>query len=216
MNGEFYLETKPIEGKLKEVLPLDVIIVNDTDQEPLWDYMVKNYHYLGYDNMFGQRIKYLVLHNSTPLAAISYNRAVYRVGVREKFIGWKGEQKKKLLHRVINNNRFLILPWVRIRYLASHLLSRTLKMLVKDWPRMFGTEPFLVETFIDATKYKGTCYKAANWLYLGQTKGFSKVGKEFVYHGNKKGVFVCVLNSNFKDIVNSIPYRQTPIKKKKA
>jgi hypothetical protein len=86
--------------------------------------------------------------------------------------------------------RFLILQWVRIKNLASYLLSRTLKMLKKDWLNMFGPEPYLVETFVDMDKYKGTCYKAANWLYLGKTKGFAKVGKTYVYHGYKKGVCI--------------------------
>ncbi len=96
--------------------------------------------------------------------------------------------------KCLDFNRFLILPWVKIRYLASHLLSRTLKRLKNDWLERFNVEPYLVETFVDSNKYKGTCYRAANWQYLGETRGFSKVGSTFVYHGHRKGVFIYLLN----------------------
>jgi len=101
--------------------------------------------------------------------------------------------------------RFLILPWVNIRYLASHLLSRSLKLLLKDWPTLFGVEPYLVETFVDLDRYRSTCYKAANWHYLGETRGFAKEGKTFVYHGHKKAVYAYLLNKRFSSLIASYP-----------
>ena len=108
---------------------------------------------------------------------------------------------------MVNNNRFLILPWVRIRYLASHLLSRTVKLLLKDWPALFGAEPYLVETFVDTDKYRGTCYRAANWRYLGETLGFSKEGKTFVYHGHRKAVYAYLLDKRFPSLIEECPRR---------
>lgn len=212
MNGDFHLDARPLIGKLHEFQPLVVVNVNKTELEPVWDYMVRNYHYLGYDNMIGPRIKYLVLYKDTPIAALSYNRASLTVGVRDSFIGWDNQQKHELLTHVVNNNRFLILPWVKIKYLASHLLSRTLKMLRIDWPLLYGSIPYLVETFVDQEKYKGTCYQAANWSYLGETKGFGKVGKVFVYHGNRKSVYIYQLDKNFIHDIKRAP-RHQPLKK---
>ncbi|MBF7082412.1 DUF4338 domain-containing protein [Desulfallas sp. Bu1-1] len=129
MNDNNLLNTRPLVGKLKDYLPLKIRLVNKTPLEPVWDHMVRKYHYLGYEKMIGPRVKHLVFHQDTPIAALSYNRAAMRVGVRDAFLGWTEEQKRKLLPHVVNNNRFLILPWVKIRNLASHLLSRTLKLL---------------------------------------------------------------------------------------
>jgi SRSO17 transposase len=142
-----------------------------------------------------------------PIAALSYNRAALRVSERDGYLGWDEEQRMKLLSHVVNNNRFLIPPWVHIRYLASHLLSRTLKLLLKDWPVLFGAEPYLVETFVDTDKYRGTCYRAANWRYLGETQGFSKEGKTFVYHGRKKAVYAYLLNKRFLSLIAECPSR---------
>jgi SRSO17 transposase len=203
------LDATPLSGTLKEFQPLDIRIVNQTEFEPTWDLMVRHYHYLGYDKMIGPRIKYLVFQKGVPIAALSYNRAALRIGVRDRFIDWNDEQKQKYLSHVVNNNRFLILPWVKIRNLASHLLSRTLKMVRTDWYSMYGIEPYIVETFVDQEKYKGTCYKAANWYYLGETKGFAKEGQTFVYHGHRKGVYIYLLNQGFLDAIQSDPCHQT-------
>ena len=201
------IDTRPLAGGLKEFQPITIHLVNRTDLEPVWDQMVGAYHYLGLNQMIGPRIKYLACYGDAPIAALSYNRAALKVGARDRYLGWDEEQRLKLLPHVVNNNRFLILPWVHIRYLASHLLSRTLKLLSKDWPSLFGAEPYLVETFVDTDKYRGTCYMAANWRYLGETRGFSKVGKAFVYHGRKKAVFAYLLNKHLSSLIAECPRR---------
>jgi len=201
MKKGIYLDIRPLTGTVGEYLPLTVSIVNKSELEPLWDYMVGKYHYLGYEKMIGPRIKYLVTYKGTPIAALSYNRAALKVGVRDKFIGYDEDGKRIFLKHIVNNNRFLILPWIKIKNLASYLLSQTLKRLKTDWVKMYGTRPLLVETFVDHSKYSGTCYKAANWIYLGETKGFSKEGNTFVYHGNKKAVYLYILNRNYKSFI---------------
>lgn len=213
MNESILLDTKPLVGKLQDFQPLTIRLVNKTPLEPVWDYMVRNYHYLSYQTMIGPRVKYLALYGETPIAALSFNRAALRIGVRDRYLGWNQEQKHRLLVHVVNNSRFLILPWVRIKNLASYLLARTLKMLRSDWPALFKAEPYLAETFVDRDKYRGTCYQAANWLYLGETRGFAKAGKVFVYHGRRKGVFVYPLNRRFRHIIAEDPCRHPNPKK---
>jgi len=210
LDNNFFLDSKALAGNLQDYLPLTVTIVNKGDLEPLWDHMVCNYHYLGYKVMIGPRIKYLVFYDQRPIAAVSYNRAAFKIGVREAYLGWNTGQKNHCLKHVVSNNRFLILPWVKIRYLASHLLSRTLKMLKSDWLEYFGVEPYLVETFVDSDKYIGTCYRAANWIYLGETRGFSKKGQSFIYHGHRKGVYIYPLNEKkLRKAIKDAPCHRT-------
>jgi len=209
MQGYDEIKQAYLTGSVKDFKPLEIINVNKTEKEAVWDWMVKNYHYLGYEKTIGPRIKYLVLYAGTPIAALSYNRAALKIGVRDDYIGWNQAQKQTMLKNVVSNNRFLILPWIKIKYLASHLLSRTIKMLQKDWPALFGEMPFAVETFVDRDKFKGTCYLAANWQYLGETKGYGKIGKAFVYHGNRKGVYIYVINKPFLDHIRQDAYRQS-------
>jgi SRSO17 transposase len=205
----YEMKQTTLTGSVKDFKPLEIILVNKTDKEAAWDWMVKNYHYLGYEKTIGPRVKYLVLYAGTPIAALSYNRAALKIGVRDDYIGWSQEQKQALLKHVVSNNRFLILPWVKIKNLASHLLSQTLKMLKKDWPALFGDKPYIIETFVDKEKFKGTCYIAANWSYLGETKGYGKIGKTFVYHGKRKGVYIYILNQAFIERIRQASCHQS-------
>lgn len=195
------LNNEPITGTVRELSGLRIIRVNNSPWEETWDYMVREYHYLGYQKMIGPRIKYLVFTEDRPIAALSYNQASLNLSVREEYVGWDTGEKKRLLPHLVNNNRFLILPWVKVKNLASHLLSVTLTMLKNDWFTLYGLIPYMVETFVDLNRNKGICYRAANWVYLGQTKGYTKVGKAFVYHGNPKGVYIYVLDKNFIQLI---------------
>jgi len=195
-------DTPLVEGILKIKSALRIEFVNRTELEALWNQLVKSYHYLGYNKTIGPRAKYLVWFNERPIAAISYNQASYRLGVRDTFIDWSQEERKKNLPHVLNNNRFLILPWVHVKNLASHIIALSIKHLKHDWPLLYGVEPYLLETFVDQAKYKGTCYKASNWHYVGETSGFGKVGIKYQYHGNKKGVYLYPLKKNFKQLMD--------------
>lgn len=208
--NDLQINQQLLAGYLKDYQPLSFVMVNGTEEEQLWDYMVRTWHYLGYNAMIGPRVKYLVRSQNTPIAAISFNRASLHVGVRDAWLDWNEEARHKLLPHVVTNNRFLILPWIRIKNLASYILSQSLRLLQNDWFRLYGVHPYAVETFVDFSRYQGICYKAANWRYLGETRGFGKVGKVFVYHGNRKGVFVYLLNRKLLHLISQYPRRPNP------
>lgn len=175
--------------------------VCQTPKKILWNQVVRDYHYLGYGKTIGPRRKYLVWLGDRLVSAISFKQGVYRTGPRDRFIGWNDEERKEFLPHVLDNNRFLILPWVRIKNLASFVLARSIRAVQVDWPLAYQNVPYLIETFVDQTRYAGTCYRAANWKYLGESGGYQKSGKKYHYHGNKKAVYVYVLNKQFKQYI---------------
>lgn len=197
-------------GALKDLRPLSFVLVNGTEEEQVWDHLVRTWHYLGYQKMIGRRVKYLILSKDKPIAAMSFNSASLRIRVRDTWLRWGKEGQQALLPHVVNNNRFLVLPWIRVKNLASHLLSRSLVHLKRDWLRLYGMEPYAVETFVDAARYPGTCYKAANWRYLGETRGYGKVGPRLVYHGHRKRVFFYVWNRQLWREISRFPQRLNP------
>lgn len=191
------IEERPITGSVIGKTGIELIKVNGTPDEKVWDQIIREYHYMGYKRMIGRRMKYLILRNGMVIGGISFNSASLKLRVRDEHIGWDATQREKYLGHVVNNNRFLILPWIKIKNLASHVLSRATKMVCRDWKAKYGVEVYAVETFVDSEKYKGVCYSASNWLYLGETSGYSKQGQELVYHGKKKKVFFRILNRRF-------------------
>lgn len=199
MDGRIEIDAKEITQSLKSLLPLTLVQVDRTEGENLWDELIRRYHYLGYQKMIGQRIKYLVKSKEQVIAAISFNRPAQHVAARDDYIGWNEEKRIKQLKYLISNNRFLILPWVHVRNLASHILSISLNQVKRDWEKTFGVKPMIVETFVDTSKYQGTCYKASNWIYVGETKGYGKIGKRFEYHGNKKSVYLYELDHKYRN-----------------
>jgi len=199
--AEYEFDKTPMECELWELQPLRFVLVSKTPLESVWDYAVSEFHYLGFDKMIGPRLKYMVFSSLRLLAAISFNQASYKVGLRDNYIGWDDEQRLKYLPLIINNNRFLIPPWVKVKNLASHVLSQSIRMVCTDWVTHFKASPLLVETFVDATLYKGTCYKASNWIYLGETQGYARKGGLYTYHGNRKGIYVYPLRNDFRKII---------------
>lgn len=193
------MQEQVLMGSVKDLGEIRLTMVSGTADEPLWDEMVREYHYLGLGKIIGPRLKYLVLHEENAIAAIGFNRASKSIGVRERYVGWSYQQQQDLLKHVVNNTRFLILPWVKVKNLASYILSKGLKEMRMDWEKLYGEKPCIAETFVDSDRFKGTCYLAANWDYLGETRGYGKVGDEFVYHGHKKKVFAYVLDRRFID-----------------
>jgi SRSO17 transposase len=187
----------PMLGCVRDYAQIAITIANKTDSAALWDEMVRKYHYLGFGMMIGQSVKYLAYAGDKPIAALSFNRGSLHVEARDAYIGWTDEGRRQNLKYVISNHRYLILPWIRVKNLASYLLGRCLRRLPNDWSQLYGYEPKLVETFVDSEHYKGTCYLASNWKLIGETKGFSKIGNQFVYHGQKKKVFLYELNKRF-------------------
>jgi hypothetical protein len=160
------------------------------EEIPRWDAMMKEYHYLGLNRMPGQALRYVVTSGDTWLALVGWSSAALKCAVRDQYIGWEGERKLTRLMYLTNNVRFLIFPWITIKNLASRILSLNVKRLSRDYQAVYGHPVFLAETFVDFSRYQGTCYKAANWTCLGKTKGYSKNGRYYYENGNPKGVFI--------------------------
>ncbi len=194
------LNQSPLEGQLDHTCRVELISVEQTDKAPLWDALVEQYHPLG--NRKGIRIKQLAFIDNRPVAALGWSNPALHLETRDAFVGWDFQQKNKALNHVANNARFLILPWIRLKNLASHLLSRAVQALPPLWEQKTGKPLYLVETFVNETSYQGTCYKAANWLHLGHSKGFARVQKEhFQRHGKTKMVFVYVVEPRFRKML---------------
>jgi SRSO17 transposase len=202
------LDTSPIQGAVHTVPPIRVEVASHSALEPLWDRLVRGYHYLGYRRLLGHRLKYLALLQGRPVAALAFSAPARVLRVRDRWIGWSAAQRTAHLDRVVNNSRFLILPWVAVQNLASHVLAHTLARLPQDWAARFGTRLWLVETFVDPARFAGTCYRAANWQRLGPTFGSGKQGPGYVYHGVVKEVYVYVLAPRFRHQIGCVqqPY----------
>ena len=203
------IDSSPIRGDLRTWPPITLEVASHSHAEPLWDQLVRGYHYLGYHRLLGHRLKYLAFLQGRPVAALSFSAPALALRVRDKYIGWSAAQRRAHLDRLVNNSRFLIPPWVEVKNLASHVLARAVARLPGDWEARFGTRVWLVETFVDPARFRGTCYRAANWHCLGQTSGSGKHGPGYVYHGALKEVYVYVLEPRFRHLLGCTqqPYR---------
>jgi hypothetical protein len=161
-----------------------------------WRLYMERYHYLGARPIVGEHLLYAAFLDNELVALLGWAAAAFRAPLREAYIGWDEPTKRHRLHLIANNIRFLILPWVRVRHLASKVLALNLRRLSLDWQVVWKHPVYLAETFVDTTRFRGTCYRAANWLYLGQTAGRSKRGNTYSYGGSKKALFVYPLRRN--------------------
>jgi hypothetical protein len=168
------VEAEPIHSTLKDLLPLTFRQVRRTAEERTFNGLIEAHHYLGYTQPVGEHLKYLVSSGERLLACLAWSSAPRHLGPRDRFIGWSMEQRQKNLRFLAYNPRFLILPWVAVPHLASHILGRMARILPADWERIYGHDVVFLETFVDPTRYKGTCYRAANWTVLGVTTGRGK------------------------------------------
>jgi len=193
------IDSSPIRGAVHELPAVSLQIANQTNLEIVWDQLVSQHHYLGYQRLLGHRLKYLAFIQDQPVAALSFSAPALKLRVRDHYIGWSVEQRKTNLCRIANNSRFLIPGWVEVKNLASHVLALTLSRLSRDWEERFGKRLWLVETFVDPARFKGTSYRAANWKFIGQTFGSGKQGKGYVYHGCIKEVYVYELDPHFRE-----------------
>jgi len=178
---------------------LRIEIVDTKSKSTLWNEYIERYHYLGYTPLPGAQIRLFIYNFDCILACIGFGAAAWSVAPRDSFIGWNSEQRKQNLHLIVNNARFLILPWIESKNLASKILSITSRMLPDIWKKRYNYKPVCIETFVESCRFKGTCYKAANWKYLGKTTGRGKLD---VKHKNTvpiKHIFLYPLNNNFRD-----------------
>ena len=188
----------PLSGKISDYEDeLRIHKVDETEWETHWNKLVNRFHYLGFNSSFGGRVKYIITLGERIVGAISFCSAMYRLGPRDAYLGWDEETRIAMLPHLVNNNRFLILPEIKVKNLASRVLSMSLRQMQEDWEKQYEVLPYMVETFVDKEQYLGTCYKASNWIYLGITKGYGKIGKGFVYHGRKKDLYVYIMDRQF-------------------
>jgi hypothetical protein len=164
----------PLECSLAQLGPLEIQPVRRTAAEPIFDRVLEAHHYLGYTRPVGEHLKYLIFAQGQPVAALAWSSAPRHLGPRDRFIGWSAAQRRAGLHLIAYNTRFLIMPWVRVPHLASHLLGRVARQIAADWQALYEHPVCLLETFIDPERFAGTCYRAANWVYLGLTTGRGK------------------------------------------
>jgi hypothetical protein len=169
--GEAAIDATRIAAKLSDVRPLMLRQVRRTPEEPLFNSLIERHHYLGYTQPVGEHLKYLVYGQGRVLAALAWCSASRAVACRDHFIGWSAETRRKNIGLLAYNTRFLILPWVEIPHLASHILGACARLLSADWEGLYGHPIHLLETYVDPTRFRGTCYRAANWRLLGKTTG---------------------------------------------
>ena len=195
------VDTTPVFCKVTELEPVTVKMVRHTKLEPLYDSLIEQYHYLGYVQIVGNHLKYMAFAGDTPVACIGWGSAAWAVQSREEFIGWTKPVKNKNLHFVINNTRFLVLPWVTVKCLASKVMAMNIRRISADWLKVYNYPLYMLETFVEQSRFKGTCYKASNWIKVGETKGTSKKGHKHLKHGNIKDVYLYPLDKNFKRLL---------------
>jgi len=195
---------EPIQLPLEKLGPIVLRPVRSPNDSALWNELIERYHYLGYTPLPGAQLRYLVWTDvgrwSEPqlLAALGFGAAAWTVAPRDRFIGWTAPERKRNLHLVVNNARFLILPWVRVKNLASHILARAAAQLPLDWKHRYGFAPVLLETFVDKERFRGTCYRAANWRHVGQTQGRGKLNKTQLRLQPIKDIFLYPLHPRFR------------------
>jgi len=165
------VDQTPLCVSLKEIRPLTIRQVRRTPEEALFDGLIEEHHYLGYTRPVGEHLKYLIGTADRPVACMAWCSAPRHLGPRDRFIGWSAPDRRHNLRYLAYNTRFLILPWVKVPHLASHLLARVARLLSQDWERLYGHPIYYLETFVDPARFRGTCYLAANWIALGQTTG---------------------------------------------
>jgi len=190
------VRTTPRSGPLFSPRDIDVTSFSvvtgsgDLEQEKLWNEYVERYHYLGYGVPIGPHVKYFIRVEGEPIACLAFAGAAWRVAARDQWIGWSEVHRKRNLRYIVNNTRFLIFPWIEVPNLASRLLALAVRRVVDDWYRLYAYRPLLAETFVEARRYAGTCYRAANWQLAGTTKGRGKLDRHFKAKQPKKTVLL--------------------------
>ena len=195
------VDKTPIYSNLSNIKPLSIYQVRKTDKELLCNSLIEQYHYLGYCQPVGEHLKYIIFANNRPIACLTWSSAPRHIGCRDKFIGWSAHERKSKIHLIAYNSRFLILPWISVKFLASHILSLIAKRISTDWNNIYNHRLYFLETFVDTEKFIGTSYKASNWSYLGKTTGRGKNDQTHKVNRSIKAVYGYPLTSNFRKML---------------
>ena len=196
------IDHSPVIGKLSDIKPLRFCQVRRTRLEKLFNSLIEHYHYLGYCHPVGEQLKYIVYSQQRPIACLAWSSAPRHIGCRDRFIGWSAHSRKAHIHLLVYNTRFLILPWVQVRCIASHILARMAKIVCEDWKAIYRHPIYYLETFVDKQRFAGTCYKAANWIYLGDTTGRGKNDHTNKANRSIKAVWGYPLSKHFRTLLS--------------
>jgi hypothetical protein len=206
------VDTTPLCASLADVQPLEFRQVRRTWEEPLFNHLIERYHYLHYTQPVGEHLKYLIYALGRPIACMAWSSAPRHLGPRDRFIGWSAQARRRNIRFVAYNTRFLILPFVEVPCLASHILGAIARKLSVDWQQIYGHPIYFLETFVDPQRFSGTCYRAANWILLGRTTGRGKQDQSHIPNRPIKEVLGFPLSKDFRqlmsegsDVVRPIP-----------
>lgn len=196
------IDTAPIQRTLHELRPVEIEQVRRTDHEPLFNGLMEQYHYLAYEQPVGEHLKFLAWAQGRPIACLAWSSAPRHLASRDRHIGWSAAARRRNIRFLAYNTRYLILPWVRVPHLASHILGKMTSQLSQDWERMYGHPVYFAETFIDPGRFRGTCYRAANWKLLGRTTGRGKASNSYKPNRPIKEVLGFPLTPRFRELLS--------------
>ncbi len=197
------VDRTPMDDGLRHIQPLEFAQVRRGGDEPLFNSLMEEHHYLGYEQPVGEHLKYLVWAQGRPVACVAWSSAPRHLGARDRYIGWSQQARRRNIRFIAYNTRFLILPWVKVPHLASHILGGMALQLSRDWERMYGHPIYFVETFVDPERFRGTCYRAANWVVLGETTGRGKQSNSYAPNRSIKEVLGYPLTKRFRQLLGS-------------
>ena len=190
-------------GSRGDLGEIQIVLATGTAQTQLWNQLMLWYHYLGYWRPVGANLRYLAYAGPRLLAALGFGAAAWSLAPRDRLIGWTPEQRQAHLHLVVNNSRLMILPWVKVKCLASSVLAQVARQLPNDFERLYHYRPVLIETFIETGRFRGTCYAAANWRYVGETQGRGKLDRLNRPNRPPKAIWLYPLDRRFRDVLTA-------------
>jgi hypothetical protein len=197
-------DTSEILGDIRGILPVRIEVVKErTHQGEMFKSLIAQYHYLGFDMTIGENLKYNIYSKQGDLlACLLFGSSAWACAPRDKFIGWDTSNRRNNLNYTTNNTRFLVLPWVKVPHLASHILGHITRRISSDWQTKYGHPVYSLETFVEKERFKGTCYKAANWKCVGETKGRSRNDRYTNMSVPIKDIYLYPLCRNFREVLN--------------
>jgi hypothetical protein len=198
------VDQTPLESTLSRIRPLEFQQVRRTAEEKLFNSLLDRYHYLGYTQPVGEHLKYVVYAQDRPIACLGWSSAPRHLGPRDRYIGWSAEARRRNIRFLAYNTRFLILPFVRVEHLASHILAVMARLLPVEWERVYGHSIHYLETFVDPGRFRGTCYRAANWQCLGLTAGLGKDSRDNKPNRSLKEVLGYPLTKDFRRLLGEV------------
>ena len=194
-------DTTRLDVRLREIQPLEFRQVRRGPEEPLFNHLIAEYHPLGYTRPVGEHLKYMVYATGRPVACLAWSSAPLHLSSRDRYIGWTPDARRRNLRYLAYNPRFLVLPWIQVKHLASHLLGQMARRLSGDWERLYHHPVYFLETFVDTEKHRGTCYRAANWVVMGRTSGRGNNCPDKRQNRSIKEVLGYPLTSRFRELL---------------